>query len=421
MERVMSVKKVIVQWPRFGPYHFTRFLASKDYFQEKGITLKGLEIASTDLTYLWNEDTLSNRDSVTTLITDCPYENIPKKRLSESLLKYLDAENPDVLVICGYINIDAKMCLDWCTRNGKAAVLMSETTKLDKKRYYIKEKVKSFLISKFQSAICGGYLHRSYLHELGMPSDCIFEKYDVVDNEYFDERSKKIRATKLVPQGLLGLENEQPFILASNRFIPRKNIKRLLEAYSFFKTKYPHGWPLVLLGDGPQSDELKALVNNNKIPDVTFAGFRQIEELPEYYARASLFIHPAESEPWGLVVNEAMASGLPILASNRLGCSPNLVREGINGFKFDPFDSAQIFNCLCRAYENKDKLGEMGQNSRTIVDQYSPAEFASSLYAGCLKADERNMTSLCSSKTSLVNPMFTLRSLVYYFLRKIKF
>ena len=82
--------------------------------------------------------------------------------------------------------------------------------------------------------------------------------------------------------------------------------------------------------------------------DVILAGFKQYDELPAYYGLASAFVHASTTEQWGLVVNEAMASGLPVLVSDRCGCAPDLVEDGVNGFTFDPYDVEALAGLMQR-------------------------------------------------------------------------
>ena len=108
-----------------------------------------------------------------------------------------------------------------------------------------------------------------------------------------------------------------------------------------------------------------------------FEGFRQYGELPGYYAGAGAFIHPAHEEPWGLVVNEAMASGLPVLVSRRCGCAGDLVAEGENGFLLDPRDVGEMAGKLRQVAEmGREERERMGKKSREILARYGPEQFA---------------------------------------------
>jgi glycosyltransferase involved in cell wall biosynthesis len=113
---------------------------------------------------------------------------------------------------------------------------------------------------------------------------------------------------------------------------------------------------------------------------VRLPGFVQYDGLRALYARAGAFILPSVSDPWGLVVNEAMAAGLPVLVSNRCGCAPDLVEEGRNGFTFDPYDIEGLARLMLRMSSMSDaERAAMGQASREIIRRWTPETFATNL------------------------------------------
>ena len=113
---------------------------------------------------------------------------------------------------------------------------------------------------------------------------------------------------------------------------------------------------------------------------VLLPGFKQYNELPAYYGLASAFVHASTTEQWGLVVNEAMASGLPVLVSDRCGCATDLVQEGRNGFTFDPGNVEQLaqFMFEISAFQPL-KLSAFGDISRQIISGFDVAAFGRGL------------------------------------------
>ena len=177
-----------------------------------------------------------------------------------------------------------------------------------------------------------------------------------------------------------GLSTRTPYCLASNRFIPRKNLDGLLKAYHAYRSTTDHPWRLLLLGDGPERPALEHLIAEMQIDGVQFCGFQQIDVLPAYYAHAGAFVHPAHNDQWGLVVNEAMAAGLPVIVSNHAGCSTDLVQEGVNGFTFAPDDLTELTRLL-RVMSSPDANRiAMSHASERIVDGWSPANFAHQMW-----------------------------------------
>ncbi|MFN8709109.1 MAG: glycosyltransferase, partial [Planctomyces sp.] len=143
---------------------------------------------------------------------------------------------------------------------------------------------------------------------------------------------------------------ERKYFLATNRFIHRKNLAGLLNAFLIFlqESEVADLWDLVLLGDGPQKEELLKLVSHLNLESrVHFPGFQSYSDICRWYAFADVFIHPALSEQWGLVVNEAMAAGLPTIVSSACGCVPDLVVHGATGMTFDPQQPHQLTALMC--------------------------------------------------------------------------
>jgi glycosyltransferase involved in cell wall biosynthesis len=149
---------------------------------------------------------------------------------------------------------------------------------------------------------------------------------------------------------------------------------------------------LVILGDGPLRERLEATRDKLGLNShIHFPGFKQYDELPAYLGLAGAFIHASSTEQWGLVVNEAMASGLPVLVSNRCGCAPSLLKEGINGFAFDPADASEIAAAMLRmsTMPEAERL-QFGRASESIVGDVGPEQFAIGLVSAAEAAQARH-------------------------------
>jgi glycosyltransferase involved in cell wall biosynthesis len=273
----------------------------------------------------------------------------------------LDQLQPDAIAIAGWGSPDARACLSWCKKNKAKAIAMSETREADGQRRWWKELIKQRLVSQFDAGLVGAHSHRDYLVKLGLPSEAIQFGYNVVDNHYFTNEANRFRQE----DASLTI---RPYFLASNRFIKRKNLERLVSAYAEATSDTDPSakvWDLCLLGDGPLMPQLKTQATKSGLtiaevapwetrregkgePTVFFPSFRQIEELPRFYAHAGCFVHPALEEPWGLVINEAMASGLPVLSSSNVGAAEELVLEGENGWNFEPADQTKLTELIAR-------------------------------------------------------------------------
>jgi glycosyltransferase involved in cell wall biosynthesis len=314
--------------------------------------------------------------------------------------------------------------------------MMSESTEWDDRRHAGKEWAKRRLVGLCSSALAGGTPHKDYLVKLGMPAERVFLGYDAVDNGYFAAETAKrqrpgagsqksevggrrseVGGRRSEARGRNGLPEK--YFLANARFVEKKNLLRLIEAYAKYcelaaaagnRTTRPQDnattggqhseiggrmsvvsssvvggpvvpWFLVILGDGPLKADLCRLISALGLQHcVSLPGFKQYAELPLYYGLASAFVHASSTEQWGLVVNEAMASGLPVLVSNRCGCAQDLVKDGVNGFTFAPYNVEQLAQLMVQisAFQPV-RLSAFGDASREIVSNWGPERFAAGL------------------------------------------
>jgi len=295
---------------------------------------------------------------------------------------------PDAVAIPGWSDKAALAALRWCAESRTPAILMSESTALDKPRSAWREWIKQRIVDLYSTVLVGGERHVDYLVRLGMPRERIFTGYDVVDNEYFARSAFEIRNSKFENRKEYGLPEN--FFLASARFIEKKNLPTLIRAYARYRqfagnTDNRHEtidngpWDLVLLGDGPLRETLNSQLSTlNLQHSVLLPGFKQYEELPVYYGLAKAFVQASTTEQWGLVVNEAIASGLPVIVSNRCGCVPELV-EG-NGFTFDPNNEHELASRLFEmASLSDDEHKRFEDASRRIAMNFGPERFGEGL------------------------------------------
>jgi glycosyltransferase involved in cell wall biosynthesis len=263
---------------------------------------------------------------------------------------------------------------------------MSASKADDQPRKFWKEWLKSRIVQFYDAAIVGGTPQRDYAIALGIPPQRVFTGYDVVDNDYYGRGADAARSQA---SGLrLKLLLPRPYFLNVGRFIEKKNLFRLLEAYRIYRqSTFVPPWDLVLCGSGPLEAHLKAVAGN--LAGVHFPGYKQEDELSEYYGLASVYIIPSSHfEQWGLVVNEAMASGLPVLVSTACGCAPDLVQEGVNGLTFDPYDVDGLARLLVRMSSGEVDLQAMGEASRRIIADWTPEVFAQNLFKAVEAAQE---------------------------------
>jgi glycosyltransferase involved in cell wall biosynthesis len=172
----------------------------------------------------------------------------------------------------------------------------------------------------------------------------------------------------------MGFQSGCPVVLFVGRLSPEKGLGTLIKATAICKAR---GLPakLVLVGSGPEEDALRDLGQTTDM-DVEFHGFLEGHALAERYAAADVFVLPSNSEPWGLVVNEAMEFGLPLLLSNRVGSRAVLLEEGNNGFTFPAGDENALADALEPLLARPEIQKEMGQASRLIIENCTIDQWA---------------------------------------------
>lgn len=378
--------KVAVIFSVFSKYHLAR-LASIEKINE--INLLAVEIYQGTDEYLWDEIKNVGLKNKIRLYPDKRQGDVLNRVVHRDIASLLDIEQPNAVCVCGWSEAEAKSASRWAIVNGKGLILMSESTSWDFIRVSWKEAIKRRMIKHYDGAIVGGAFHKDYLVSLGMDPEVIELGYDVIDNNYFSEMSSRICANPILKIGEPKLPNN--YFLASGRFVEKKNHLRLLEAYAEYIKNVDKPWSLILLGDGIFKNDILGKIKKLGIEElVHLPGFIQYDVLPYYYSMARVFVHPSTTEQWGLVVNEAMASGLPVLVSKFCGCVSELVRSGRNGETFDPYDIPVLTKLFINCHSGFFNLEEYGKESIKIIANYSSDRFGAGIYSCLKKSQSRN-------------------------------
>jgi 1,2-diacylglycerol 3-alpha-glucosyltransferase len=363
--------RLAILFINYGPYHLARIESCYELFKKNGWDVVGIEIARSDNVYSWRTNIQNFHIPIFSIFGNTRNESVSFKQIYNHTATTLSQIKPDVLAIAGYAEKTMLSALIWCILHKKATILLSDSKKDDAPRYWWLEMFKSFLLKGYKSVLSAGKPHKRYLLDLGIQSDAIFFPYDVIGNSQFYPDTIK-NLPKLI---------DKPYFLAINRFVPQKNILFLLAAYTNYRQIVgDRAWDLVLCGDGELRSRIEQQLIESHLQDsVHLPGFLQQQELLPYFAHASCFIHSSIQEQWGLVVNEAMAAGLPVLVSNRCGCFEDLVIEGVNGFNFDPENLQQLTDLMEKMSSGNIDLKKMGQASLEHIQKFSPDDFARGL------------------------------------------
>jgi len=344
--------KVLMVGPsNIGPYHFARFEALSKLIPD----FIYARITAKECYRPWADGQVSQSYRVTKLASIAEIDD------------FLAQENPHIIFIVGYHALPLLKVAYWAKRHNVPSVLQTDSTYDDQLRYWWKERLKSAVVKRcFDAAFVSGLKSARYMESIGIKENMIWRGVDVVDNNHFSRASKIWR-----PLG----SKIKNFFLTVARLSLEKNISSLISAYKLYHDEGGK-WGLVIVGSGPDEDKLKLSVPKKLAAYIYWYGWAGYEELPALYHGAACLILPSISEPWGLVVNEAMAAGMPILISRKCGCMTELCKEGVNGYGFDPYNREELVGLMLRMSSGQMDTRTMGLASTEIISGYTPQIWA---------------------------------------------
>lgn len=344
----------------------------------------GLEIDSTNAAvpvYAYNYE----------LLFDHFMEDVSLRERAAVLLRRVRAFRPDVINLTGYYDPAQILVLLWAKATGVRVVMQVESTATDHQRGGWKEQFKRWVFGRCDGFFCFGEQSANYLINLGVAPATILLRRNAVDNNALRVAYDRALPTRVQQQQALDLRPNN-FIFVG-RLITFKNLPALLTSFAEAQRQSAAlaDWGLILLGDGPEGPVLHQKVDELGLGDVVrFLPGRPWFRVPDVLALSNVLVLPSISEPWGLVVNEAMACGLPVIVSNRCGCVPDLVHHGQNGFVFDPGrpesrTSAELTHYLTQFMDGSVDVEQMSQSAQQLIAPYAPEAVAREMLAGFIK------------------------------------
>ncbi len=349
---------ILLIWDRMGDYHRVRWAALSKLKGEDRVY--AADLGTADNLYKW-ANTSNQRN----------YVIMSKKSLASfdlfgRIINFVNTViRRKISCICvpGYGRSEYLLFLVISKIMNKKVVLFAESW-YGKNR--LKNTIKSLFLNLFVDLIfvSGEKANNHFKNKINFSPRKIISGYSVVDNGHFNVNKEALPSV--------------PIIICVARFSPEKNLIGLINAFK--QSKIQRTYNLKLVGGGGQRAELEKLVLDHK--NIQLEDWVSYNELPIIYNASSLFILPSLFEPWGLVINEAMAAGLPVIASEQCGCVPDLITEK-NGFTFNAENEEELISLLDKiATLPQSQLREMGKVSQKIIAEYSPDIWAKRLIEG---------------------------------------
>jgi len=374
---------IAIIWQRFLQYHVARLVHVWNRVIPLGYRLTAIETASQDESYAFPQSKFSNQDFENICcFPKVSYHQLKPNEIHSKVFNLLKELKPDLVFAPATPFPEGMAAFSYRLHSGNRAVMMDDAWDHTDQRGRLVKRVKRLINKNIDAVFIPAPSHLSYYMEMGFPKGRVVFGVYAVDNDYFSKMAEQIRADESNLRALRNLPKK--YFLFVGRFLPRKGLETLVKAYKDYRVQVKsESWGLVLVGTGSHLGTIQKL--SKGIPEILFAGPQFGDDLCHYYALSNGVIVPSLIDQWGLVVNEGMASGLPVIVSRGCGSAKTLVQEGENGWTFEPGDDEALTKLMIRASSSpSDALKEMGRKSQSIVSEWSLDRFAD----GVLKAIE---------------------------------
>ncbi|WP_211958750.1 glycosyltransferase family 4 protein, partial [Cupriavidus numazuensis] len=305
------------------------------------------------------------------------YEDVPVWKLTARLVSEVLRSGSDLIVLPGYHRPEYWAMLLACIVTGKRRAVFCDSTGRDRPRRLLTSIPKRVFFGLCHGFFGFGERSREYLVSLGAEPEQVFIPCQAAalppgysTDVAFAERVS-VRAG-----------NESTFLYVG-RLSPEKGLDTLLDAFAALRRDRPDV-RLRLVGSGPMEDALRARCTELGLGDsVVLVGSLQGDALSAEYYRALCMVLPSHSEPWGLVVNEALNHGCPTIASDNCGCVPELVHDGKTGFVVPARDAGALQAAMTRALTVFADAPATAERCLAVMGRFDPTAAASHIARGC--------------------------------------
>jgi glycosyltransferase involved in cell wall biosynthesis len=305
-------------------------------------------------------------------------------RVQESLQR----AKPDVVLCGGYNYLASWQALRWANQHQAKFLLWCESNGNDQRGgHFLVESLKQMFVRNCDGFVVPGRSALAYVQKFRPAQKETFLAPNAVDIDLFLSLSKIARANEIRLRGELGIPTR--YFLFVGRLVKRKGVFDLLDAYESLNPDLRSEIGLVLAGDGPERAELEASARTIFPGSIYFPGFVQRDRLPAYYALAECLVLPTHSDPWGLVVNEAMACGLPVICTDVAGCAADLVKT--NGRVVAKRDIANLASAMRDIACDRRLRDDMSRKSSELIQNYSPEICAAGIAHAALATEAGNV------------------------------
>ncbi|MFC1680383.1 glycosyltransferase family 4 protein [Pseudomonadota bacterium] len=313
------------------------------------------------------------------LLSGYKYHFLDNRAKHPGFSSFFGCNTPEIGTIIREEKFDAVLLMGWnlfsywqaahaCRLSG-TPILVRGDSHLGTPRKLLKKTVKSivypWMFKRCDGCLYVGKLSREYYMHYGVSVNKLFFSPHSVDNDWLSRECREIDKTSLRRE--FGIDENTTVVLFAGKLVDRKRPLDIIRALEVLGSDFL----AVFVGAGELAGQIKQTARNMGV-NCHVLGFKNQSEMPAMYVLADVLVLPSDgSETWGLVVNEAMACGVPVIASDAVGCVPDLIDVGLTGFSYPSADIAALRNRLA---EYKASCGKRGfvDSLRAKIDSYSP-------------------------------------------------
>lgn len=305
------------------------------------------------------------------------FDLIKQFYISRNIVEHIRNNDIEAVFLHGYNDLTRLHLIKWCARNGIPCFLRSDSNSRSDHsanrpfRQFIKRKLLEWVKKRISGVLPVGRYGEEFYRQYG------FSDKDMFRVPFFPDYSLFSTRQNLVSPELVDLfsTNRRRFLYVG-RLVEYKDVLRLLRAFMTLSDKIPL-WDLVIVGKGPQEELLQQTAGDMLNHRVHFLGFKQVNEVAAIMQRCDVLVLPSTFEPWALVINEALAAGMAIVASDAVGAAGDLVKDELNGKVYPAGDTEALKACLMNVSQ-EECLQSFRMKAPHVLDQwvcdYDPAE-----------------------------------------------
>ncbi len=328
----------------------------------------------------WFEKSINNFEFIALKNWDKP------KKVKFEILKYLKKEKYDYVIAFEYSTHTASLMLTACRLKRIPYLINCDGAFINP--HPLKDKVKRLLVANARACLANGENAKNYFLHYGARLNNIYQhnfssfyKNEILSRPVTAEMKKEMKRSFGLPA--------KKIAMTVGQFIYRKGFDVLLKAWRMVDTEHV----LLIIGEGEKEQEYREFIKEYAIDNVIIIGFKKKNELFNYYKASDLFVLPTREDIWGLVINEAMACGLPVITTDKCIAGVELIENGENGYLVKADDEEELAQRLNLLLKNEEITKKMAENNIEKIQKYTYENNALSNYETLTKISANHMTS----------------------------